>query len=64
MEALEKNDGKPISTHEMKEIWEPPPPGVVKVDTNASFPSRELRGCGAIICDCLEQFVAFDVQKW
>lgn len=51
LEALEKKGGKSIPTQGNKETWEPPPAGVVKVNTDASLVNREVRGLGAVIRD-------------
>jgi len=46
------------------QTWEPPPAGVVKINTNASLPSFGFRGLGAVILDHLGGWWLQPVQKW
>ena len=63
IEAIKKDVGKPLPTQEIKEIWEPPSAGVVKLNTDASLASRDLTYFGAVFRDHFSQVWLLPVQE-
>jgi len=63
LEAIEKKQGHSILAMKANETWEPPPVGVVKINTDVSLASLGFRGLGAIMCDHLGGVVALACAK-
>ena len=63
IEAIKQKEGCLTLATEANVTWEPPPVGVVKINTDASLASGEFRGLGAVLRDHLGGLVASACAK-